>query len=202
MSRDTYIVFMRIKMKFKKLLSLFLTFAKIGGFTFGGGYAMIPLIQREAVTKHHWITDDDIMDIIAIAESTPGPVAINSATFVGYRVAGVLGSAAATLGVVLPSFIIIYCVAGILREFQDLKVIKYAFAGIRAGVIALICKALINMYKKAPKDVISYILMGVSFALAVLPLFVNFKINAVYVIIGAALVGIISAFIAGRKAKK
>ena len=202
MSRDTYIVFMRIKMKFKKLLSLFLTFAKIGGFTFGGGYAMIPLIQREGVTKHHWITDDDIMDIIAIAESTPGPVAINSATFVGYRVAGVLGSAAATLGVVLPSFIIIYCVAGILREFQDLKVIKYAFAGIRAGVIALICKALINMYKKAPKDVISYILMGVSFALAVLPLFVNFKINAVYVIIGAALVGIISAFIAGRKAKK
>lgn len=189
-------------MKFKKLLSLFLTFAKIGGFTFGGGYAMIPLIQREAVTKHHWVTDDDIMDIIAIAESTPGPVAINSATFVGYKVAGVLGSAAATLGVVLPSFIIIYCVAGILREFQDLKVIKYAFAGIRAGVIALICKALINMYKKAPKDVISYVLMGVSFALAVLPLFVNFKINAVYIIIGAALVGIISAFVAGRKAWK
>ena len=103
-------------MKFKKLLSLFLTFAKIGAFTFGGGYAMIPLIQREAVTKHNWVSDDDIMDIIAIAESTPGPVAINSATFVGYKVAGVLGSAAATLGVVMPSFLIIYFISGILRE--------------------------------------------------------------------------------------
>ena len=189
-------------MKLKKLLSLFLTFAKIGGFTFGGGYAMIPLIQREAVTKHGWVTDDDIMDIIAIAESTPGPVAINSATFVGYRVAGVLGSVVATLGVVLPSFIIIYCISNILREFQDVRIVRYAFAGIRAGVIALICKALINMYKKAPKDVISYILMGVSFALAALPLFVNFKINAVYIIIGAALTGIISAFVAARRAKK
>ena len=194
--------FLRIKMKLKKLLSLFLTFAKIGAFTFGGGYAMIPLIQREAVNKHGWVTDDDIMDIIAIAESTPGPVAINSATFVGYKVAGVLGSAAATLGVVMPSFLIIYFISGILREFQEFKVVKYAFAGIRAGVIALICKALINMFKKAPKDVISYILMGVSFALALLPLFVNFRINAVYIIIAAAVIGIISAFVAGRRAKK
>ena len=191
-------------MKFKKLLSLFLTFAKIGAFTFGGGYAMIPLIQREAVTKHNWVSDDDIMDIIAIAESTPGPVAINSATFVGYKVAGVLGSAAATLGVVMPSFLVIYFISGLLREFQELKVIRYAFAGIRAGVIALICKALINMFKKAPKDVISYILMGVSFALAVLPLFVNQKhpINAVYIIIAAGIIGIISAFVAGRRARK
>ena len=189
-------------MKLKKLFNLFWTFFKIGAFTFGGGYAMIPLIQREAVNKHNWVSDEDIMDIIAVAESTPGPVAINSATFVGFKVAGALGSAAATLGVVLPSFLIIYFVSGILRQVQDAKVVKYAFAGIRAGVIALICKALINMYKKAPKDKVSYILMGVSFVLAVLPLFVNFRINAVYIIIAAAVVGIISAVVAGRKAEK
>ena len=92
--------------KAKDLLTLFLTFFKIGAFTFGGGYAMIPLIQKEAVEKHKWISDEDILDIIAIAESTPGPIAINSATFMGYRVAGVLGSAAATFGTVLPSFLI------------------------------------------------------------------------------------------------
>ncbi|MBQ9079683.1 MAG: chromate transporter [Clostridia bacterium] len=181
-------------MKLKKLVSLFLTFAKIGAFTFGGGYAMIPLIQREAVTKNGWVSDDDIMDIIAIAESTPGPVAINSATFVGYKTAGVLGSAAATLGVVMPSFIVIYLISGVLREFQEIKVIKYAFAGIRAGVIALICKALMNMYKKAPKGLVGYILMGAAFILAA---FV--KINAVYIIIAAAVVGIVSAIIAERR---
>ena len=91
----------------KALWQLFSTFFRIGLFTFGGGYAMIPLIQREAVEKHGWVTDDDILEILAIAESTPGPIAINSATFVGFRVGGVLGSACATLGVVLPSFVII-----------------------------------------------------------------------------------------------
>ena len=91
----------------QKLWKVFATFFKIGAFTFGGGYAMIPLIQNEAVEKNKWITDDDILEIIAIAESTPGPIAINSATFVGYRAAGVLGSVCATLGVVLPSFVII-----------------------------------------------------------------------------------------------
>ena len=90
-------------MKLKKLLQVFWTFFKIGAFTFGGGYAMIPLIQNEAVEKRHWVTDDDILEIVAIAESTPGPIAINSATFVGYRAAGVLGSVCGTLGVVSAS---------------------------------------------------------------------------------------------------
>ena len=89
-------------------IKLFLTFLKIGAFTFGGGYAMIPLISREAVENHKWIEDKDILDIVAIAESTPGPIAVNAATFVGYRVGGVLGAFCATLGVVLPSFVIIY----------------------------------------------------------------------------------------------
>ena len=93
------------------ILSVFLTFLKIGAFTFGGGYAMIPLIQREAVEKHGWVSDDDILEIVAVAESTPGPIAINAATFVGYRVGGFFGAAAATMGVVLPSFCIILAVS-------------------------------------------------------------------------------------------
>ena len=98
--------------------SLFGTFFKIGAFTFGGGYAMIPLIQREVVEKRHWIEQSDILDIVAIAESTPGPIAINTATFVGYRTGGFLGAACATLGVVLPSFAVIFALSFVLRQFQ------------------------------------------------------------------------------------
>ena len=103
--------------KYKRLWPLFCTFFKIGGFTFGGGHAMIPLIQKEAVENKGWVTDDDILEIIAIAESTPGPVAINSATFVGYRTAGFWGAVCATFGVVLPSFVIILAIAYLLNNF-------------------------------------------------------------------------------------
>ena len=145
-----------MKNKWKTLWQVFATFFKIGAFTFGGGYAMIPLIQRETVDNHKWVTEDDILEIIAIAESTPGPIAINSATFVGYRTCGVLGSAAATLGVVLPSFAIIFAISFVLRQFQELKAVQYAFNGIRAGVMALLCKALWGMYKKNKKNWASY----------------------------------------------
>ena len=144
-------------------LDLFLTFFKIGAFTFGGGYAMVPLIREEAVEKKKWISDEDMLDIIAIAESTPGPIAINSATFVGYKTAGVLGSACATLGVVLPSFLIIVLLGALLDKFSYLKPVKYAFFGIRAGVLALVLKALISMFKKCRKDVLGYILMAAAF---------------------------------------
>ena len=109
---------------FKKALKLFITFFKIGAFTFGGGYAMIPLIQHEVTVKNKWITDDDILEIVAISESTPGPIAVNSATFVGYRVCGVLGSIASTLGVVVPSFLIMLVVFFVLDEFQHLKPVQ------------------------------------------------------------------------------
>ena len=107
------------KTRFKTALQLFWTFFKIGAFTFGGGYAMLPLIQHETVEKKGWISDDDILEIVAIAESTPGPFAINSATFVGYRTAGAFGSFCATLGVVLPSFIVILIVAKIYEKFKE-----------------------------------------------------------------------------------
>ena len=108
-----------MKEKLKKVFQLFITFIKIGAFTFGGGYAMVPLIQRETVEKKKWINDDDILEIVAIAESTPGPIAVNSATFVGYKTAGVLGAAAATIGVVLPSFTIIYFISFVIDKFEE-----------------------------------------------------------------------------------
>ena len=175
-------------MKLKRLWQVFLTFFKIGGFTFGGGYAMIPLIQHEAVEKRKWVTDEDILDIVAIAESTPGPIAINSATFVGYRAAGVLGSVAATLGVVLPSFVIILALSFVLAQFQDNQYVQYAFRGIQAGVMALLFKALWTMYKKAPKSIAAYIIMGASFLLtAFLP------VNVIFVIIGCGIFGLVTS---------
>ncbi len=180
----------------KKLWQIFLTFFKIGAFTFGGGYAMIPLIQREAVDHRKWVTEEDILDIVAIAESTPGPIAINSATFVGYRAAGVLGSAAATFGVVLPSFVLILALSFVLQQFQEVRAVQYAFRGIQAGVLALLVKALYTMYKKAPKGWAAYVVMGGSFiATAIL------NINVLFVIIGCAVFGLVTALLAERRMK-
>lgn len=130
-----------------KLLNLFLTFFRIGLFTFGGGYAMIPLIQRETVENHKWISDDDILEVIAIAESTPGPIAINSATFIGYKVAGVWGSFFATLGVVLPSFIIILIVAQFFEKFKESKGVKGVMSGLKPAVVGLIATAVLSIGK-------------------------------------------------------
>lgn len=170
---------------------LFLTFLKIGAFTFGGGYAMIPLIQREVVEKNKWLTDEDILDIIAIAESTPGPIAINSATFVGYKAAGFFGAFFCTLGVVLPSFFIIIAISFVLEQFESLTTVQYAFDGIRAGVLALIVKALFNMYKKCPKGWASYVVMAGAFAAVVV-----FDINVLLVIIGCAVFGLVTSLLA------
>ena len=181
----------------KILWQLFLTFFRIGAFTFGGGYAMIPLIQKEVVENKKWASDDDILDIIAIAESTPGPIAINSSTFVGYRVAGFWGAFFATLGMVLPSFTIILIISYILKEFQDIKAVQFAFNGIRAGVLALLIKALWSMYKKAPKGLVSYIVMALSFILVAF-----LKINVIYVLILCAVIGLVSSFMAERRKNK
>ncbi len=183
--------------KAKRCLTLLLTFLRIGAFTFGGGYAMIPLIQRETVEKHKWISDDDILEIIAIAESTPGPIAINSATFVGYKVAGFWGSFCATLGVVLPSYIIISIISLLLQQFSDIQAVQYAFFGIRAGVLALILKSLWTMFKKINKAVIPYVIMAISFILAAFT-----DINVLFVIAGSAVVGIVSSLITERKEKQ
>lgn len=184
------------KEKFKNALSLFAVFFKIGAFTFGGGYAMIPLITHEVAEKRKWISEDDILEIVAIAESTPGPIAINMATFAGYRVAGVLGSAFATFGVVLPSFLIISVISFFLKEFENVKAVRYAFFGIRAGVLALLCKAVYSMYKKCPKEKVSYIVMALSFLAAAI-----LKVPLLLVIIACAVFGIAWAYLAGGKKK-
>lgn len=178
----------------RRLWQLFSTFFKIGAFTFGGGYAMIPLIQRETAQKHGWVTDEDILEILAIAESTPGPIAINSATFIGYRVAGVLGSACATFGVVLPSFVIILLIAGLLREFQSIRVVQYAFFGIRAGVLALVLKSLWTMFKKCPKKAVAYALVAAAFVAAAL-----IDLHVLLIIVACAVVGLVTSLLQERR---
>ena len=185
-----------MKERIQTLWRVFFTFFKIGAFTFGGGYAMIPLIQRETVEKHGWISDDDILEVVAIAESTPGPIAINAATFIGYRVAGFLGALCATLGVVLPSFVVILAISGILRQFQHIKAVQYAFVGIRAGVLALIVKAFWGMLKKAEKSAVSYAIMLCVFASVVF-----WDVSVVLLLLLCALLGLGITAWKGRKAK-
>ncbi len=180
-----------------KQLELFISFFKIGLFTFGGGYAMIPLIQKEIAEQKQWITDDDILEIVAIAESTPGPIAVNAATFVGWRAAGFLGALCATIGVVLPSFVIISLIAFVLGEFQNVKAVRYAFLGIRAGVLALILRALVSMYKKSPKGTLSYMITILAFAASAV-----FDVNAIVIILLAGVTGLVSAAVMSKRAEK
>ena len=147
---------------------------------------MIPLIQREVCDNKRWLNEDDILEIVAIAESTPGPMAINAATFVAGRAAGTFGAVCATLGVVLPSFLIISLISFILKAFQESKAVQYAFTGIRAGVLALILKAVYTMFKKSKKHAVSYIIMA-----AALVLTAFLKTDAVFVIIGCAAFGLV-----------
>jgi len=185
-----------MKRNLRLYLSLFLTFMKIGVVTFGGGYAMIPIIENEITNKKGWITADDLLEVVAISETTPGPIAICAATFIGYKIAGIIGAFCATFGVVLPSFIIIYLISLFLRAFEQIQVIKYAFFGIRAGVLALLIKALISMYKKAPKNIVAFIIMAASFAAVAF-----FSANVIIVIIAAAVTGIAATLIAGKAGK-
>lgn len=150
-------------MKKKILFDLFFTFVKIGLFTFGGGYAMISIIEHCCVEEKTWITHDDMMNITVIAESTPGPIAINCATFVGCRQAGLPGAVAATLGLVFPSFLIIYAVSRCLDNFLEIVMIWRAFQGIKIAVGLLIIDAAATMIKKMKKDMLSVAILIVSF---------------------------------------
>ena len=185
------------KSKLKLYLQIILSFMKIGVVTFGGGYAMIPIIENETSKNRKWISSGDLLDIVAISESTPGPIAICAATFIGYRVAGFLGAFCATLGVVLPSFIIIYIISIFLKEFSSYDIVKYAFTGIRAGVLALIIKAVVSMFKKAPDHILAYIIMAVSFLLVVI-----FSTNVLVIILSSAVIGIVASFIARKRGKE
>ena len=146
------------------LFELFLIFAKIGLFTFGGGYAMISLIENNCVEKKKWITHDEMMNVTAIAESTPGPIAINCATFVGFKQAGLMGAVIATFGMVFPSFVIIYAVSMFLDNFLEITLIANAFKGIKVAVGILVLDAAITMIRKMHKRVLPKVIMLCSFA--------------------------------------
>ena len=180
------------------LLELFLTFFKIGLFTFGGGYAMIPLIKEAVVEKKKWITNDEMLEIIAIAESTPGPIAINMATYIGYKNKKVLGSLLATLGVVLPSMIVIILLSLVYDYFIENMYVQYAFIGIKCAVAILIIKSGIQMIIKAEKKLLFIILLAITIILMLLIEIFSWPISTIIIILFGGIVGLIASTI--RKA--
>lgn len=174
----------------RDLWDLFLTFCRIGGLTFGGGYAMLPMLQKEVVENRRWATEEQIMDYYAVGQCTPGIIAVNTATFVGYNNSGVLGAIAATSGVVFPSLVIIMIIAAFISNFADLAIVQQAFAGIRVAVGVLVLNAIIKLWKSGVKDVVGIIIFAVTFVVSLI-----FSLSPVYVVIGAIIVGIL----AGRK---
>ena len=175
----------------KKLLLLFLTFFKIGLFTFGGGYAMISIIEDEFVSRKKILEHDEFMDVIAIAESTPGPIAINSATYIGYKVAKFFGSLFATLGVVLPSLIIIFVISLFFDAFLSLTLVSYAFRGIQACVIYLILSAGIKMLKKLPKTPVNVIILIAVMACMICFTLFSIKFSSIFYILISGGIGVI-----------
>ncbi|HYE83761.1 MAG TPA: chromate transporter [Clostridia bacterium] len=170
----------------KELVEIFKAFFKIGCFTFGGGYAMIPIIEREVIINKEWMKEEDIIDIFAVSESLPGAIAINSSTFIGYKIAGRKGAFAAMLGVILPSFIIITLIAAFFARFQENAIIKAAFLGIRSAVVGLILLAALKIGKTAIRDKIALLIMVFTIFLIIV---VN--IHAVFVIMGGAAIGLL-----------
>lgn len=178
---------------------LFLTFMRIGAFTFGGGYAMISLIEDICVEKKQWITMDEMMDITVIAESTPGPIAINCATYVGYKKAGVWGSIVSTAAMVLPSFVIIYLVSTVLDNFLLLPVIANAFKGIKVGVGILIFNVALTMLRKMQKKPFPRIIAGCAFAIMLLVNLLSARLSSIVLMLIAGAIGI-AVFACKRKA--
>ena len=171
----------------KQVLRLFLCMMKIGLFTFGGGYAMIALLEDEFVSRKKWLSRDEFLDMLAIAESTPGPIAINSATFIGFKVGGAFGSAMATLGVCIPSFVIIYTISLFFDAFLSIKYVQYAFKGIQVCVTYLILSAGIKMWKGIKKSLMNILLFGgVAACMIALALFGKSISSIIYILAGGA----------------
>lgn len=183
-------------------LTLFLSYFKIGLFTFGGGYAMIALIEREFVMRKKWINEVELYEIIAIAESTPGPIAINCATFVGYKILGFVGSFLATLAVCIPSFVIIYLISIFYDKFMALTAVAYAFEGIKVGIALMITTAGISMMKKAKKNAFAIGIFMLTFAAAVCIDIFNLNFSTIYLILIGGAAGIILQIVKDVIAKK
>lgn len=184
-----------------RLLELFLTFFKIGLFTFGGGYAMIALIEDEVSTKKKWISKEELADVITIAESTPGPIAINSATYIGYKTCNVLGSAVATIGVVLPSLIIIFAISMFFDLFMSFEIVEYAFLGIKCAVGLIILRTGWKMIKSFKKTPLHWILFAIAIiAISIINIFA-IKFSSVYFVLLGAIIGLFVYFLDKNKQK-
>ncbi len=177
------------------LLQLFWTFFKIGLFTIGGGYAMLPIIQEKVCAVHHWLTDEEFLDSISLTNSLPGPLATNAATFIGYKIKGFPGALASVLGTISPSIIIILLIAMVFNNLMSYPAVNYFFMGVRPAVFALMCSSVYKLAKSTKiNETYNLIVAGVSFAL------IGFlKITSIYVVIGAALVAILTGSFAGKE---
>ena len=184
------------------MVDLFFTFLKIGLFTFGGGYAMIPLIENACVTKKEWITHEEMMEITVIAESTPGPIAINCATYVGLKKKGIRGAVAATFGVVLPSFLIILLISFFLDRFLEIKWVASAFKGIKIAVGILIIDAAVRMIVKMKKNVLPVIVLAVAFVAMMLINVFALRVSTIVLMLSAAFAGLFVYLIKRRKEKE
>jgi chromate transporter len=179
------------------LWELFWTFLKIGALTFGGGLAMMPIMRKEVVEKRNWVDDEDVLKILVISESTPGVFAINSATFIGYKIAKFKGSLLATLGVIIPSFIIISIISIFIIQFKEFKLVEYAFYGIQAGVAILIFRAALKLSRKIHFTLFSIMIMSASILISLFT-----EISVLYILLFSALLAIIFGYIESLKGAK
>ena len=179
----------------KEIIQLFLAFAKIGAVTFGGGYAMLPILQRDIVNKYGWATDDELMDYFAIGQCTPGVIAVNTATFIGYKRRGIPGAVSSTLGVIAPSIVIITVIAAFIGNFSHIPAVRHALAGINAAVAVLVLSAVISLSKRGIKNI-----FGVCLFLAAAAISIFTKWSAVYIVLGAIAAGLIYGAVCIKKA--
>lgn len=176
-------------------LDLFLTFARMGVCTFGGGYAMLPILQREMVEKRHWATEDELMDYYAIGQCTPGVIAVNTSTFIGYKTYGLPGAIFATAGMIFPSLVIIIIIAAFIQQFAHLAIVQNAFSGIRIAVCALVVQSVWKMARKGVVDIPTGVILLVTFAAVAF-----FGVSPVVMVVVAAAAGILIGLIRRRRA--
>ena len=181
----------------KELIDLYISWFKMGLFTFGGGYAMLPMIQKEVIEKHHWATEEEVMNYYAIGQCTPGVIAVNTATFIGYYRKGVLGAIFSTLGVITPSIIIIAIIAGLISNFADIPAVQHALAGIRVAVCMLMIVSIKKLWKSGIKDMIGIGIFAIALVLAYFT-----KVSTMWLVIGAGILGVLTSRLKIKKEDK
>ena len=183
------------------IFAIFLSMLKIGCFAFGGGYAIIALLEKEFISKRKWIEHDEFLDVVAIAESTPGPIAINVATYIGYKLKGFFGACIATVGICLPSFVIMYLVSIFYKQFIDVPLISAAFKGIQVCVIYLIASAGFKAFKKMKKTPLNVIVASVTLIGMILFTLWDFHVSSILFILAAGVLGLLTFFLHTKKAR-